>query len=190
MTPTSQCSWRKLTFKVQTTCFYGIPFHVLSLSAQCEPKLFGIQQRCQPLALGIGEFVFAENQICKVPPPLAICTLPPPPVQPPEGVCFPLAPEDGYSLQIDNRYQRGCVFVASYNVSMESVKRHAYLLTSIATPPNVEPDLRDGILTVSPIPGMVQLIPGVRHYHGFLKPGGFWVGYIGVRVRVTIFKPL
>ena len=35
----------------------------------------------------------------------------------------------------------------------------ADLLSS--TPPNVEPGLREGILTVSPIPGIVQLIPGV-----------------------------
>ena len=29
----------------------------------------------------------------------------------------------------------------------------------------------------------------VRHYHGFAKPCGFWVGYKGVRVWVSIFDP-
>jgi hypothetical protein len=52
-------------------------------------------------------------------------------------------------------------------VSIESVNYHAHLLVSVATPPNVEPDLSEDILMVSSILGMVKLIPGIPFANDF-----------------------
>jgi hypothetical protein len=59
--------------------------------------------------------------------------------------------------------------VADYNISEENVEAHRKSLENIATPPNVEPNLIEGSFVASPIPGMVEMIPGIPFafaYHG------------------------
>jgi hypothetical protein len=107
------------------------------------------------------EFSFSVQDICLAPPPAETQLTAPNPVPPPDGDYYPLAPHSGYQLVADARYQRGYVYIADYNISEENVKAHGKSLEKIATPPNVEPNLIGGSFVASPIPGMVQMIPGI-----------------------------
>ena len=107
------------------------------------------------------EFSYSPEDLCLAPPPAETHLSAPYPASPPEGDYYPLAPESGYELVADARYMRGYVYVANYNVSEESVKAHGKSLECIATPPNVEPKLVRGSFVASPIPGMIQMIPGI-----------------------------
>ena len=107
------------------------------------------------------EFSFSPEDLCSAAPPEETHLSAPYPASPPEGDYYPLAPQSGYELVADARYIRGYVYVANYNISEESVKAHGKLLEHIATPPNVEPKLVRGSFVASPIPGMIQMIPGI-----------------------------
>ena len=107
------------------------------------------------------EFSFSPEDLCLAAPPEETHLSAPYPASPPEGDYYPLAPQSGYELVADACYIRGYVYVANYNISEESVMAHGKLLERIATPPNVEPKLVHGSFVASPIPGMVQIIPGI-----------------------------
>lgn len=79
--------------------------------------------------------------------------------EPPVGMSYPLAPIDGYALQRDNRYMSGHVYAANYPLS--KMEMHKDRMLHLETPPNVEPKFKDGRFTADPIPGMVQLVPGI-----------------------------
>jgi hypothetical protein len=85
----------------------------------------------------------------------------PDPTSPPDGEYYPLAPQSGYQLVADARYIRGYVYIADYDISEDSVNAHGKSLEQIATPPNIEPNLIGGSFVASPIPGMVNMIPGI-----------------------------
>jgi hypothetical protein len=115
------------------------------------------------------EFSFSAEDLCSAPPPAETHLIAPHPDPPPDGDYYPLAPSSGYELVADARYKRGYVYVADYNVSKENVEAHGKSLELIATPPNIEPNLINGSFVASPIPGMVQMVPGIPFafaYHG------------------------
>lgn len=107
------------------------------------------------------EFSFSPEELCSAPPPAETHLSAPYPASPPEGDYYPLAPQTGYELVADARYIRGYVYIANYDISEESVKAHGKSLECIATPPNVEPKLVRGSFIAHPIPGMVQMTPGI-----------------------------
>ncbi|KDR65625.1 hypothetical protein GALMADRAFT_162429 [Galerina marginata CBS 339.88] len=115
------------------------------------------------------EFSFTAAELCSALPPVETHLTAPTPAAPPDGDYYPLAPDSGYELVADARYKRGYVYVADYNVSKENVEVHGKLLEKVTTPPNVEPNLIGGSFVASPIPGMVQMVPGIPFvfaYHG------------------------
>jgi hypothetical protein len=115
------------------------------------------------------EFSFSAEDLCPAPPPAETLLTAPDPALPPDGDYYPLAPHSGYQLVADARYKRGYVYVADYNVSEENVVAHGKCLEHIATPPNVEPNIIGGSFVASPIPGMVEMVPGIPFafaYHG------------------------
>lgn len=115
------------------------------------------------------EFSFNTEELCSAVPPVELHLTAPSPAPPPDGDYYPLVPDSGYQLVADARYIRGYVYVADYNVSEENVQAHGKALEHIATPPNVVPDLVGESFVASPIPGMVQMAPGIPFafaYHG------------------------
>jgi len=113
------------------------------------------------------EFVFETSQLSTEPRPATEVLLPPTAVKPAPNEYYPIAPQDGYRLVEDSRYQRGYVYIADYDVSYEALEAHKEQLSKLATPPNVHPEVNDGVTTVLPIPGMVRLIPGVPFAFAF-----------------------
>jgi hypothetical protein len=61
----------------------------------------------------------------------------------------------------DGRYKCGYVYIASYDISEGNVQAHGALLEKTATPPGVDPVVVNGSCVSSPIPGMVQMVPGI-----------------------------
>ena len=115
------------------------------------------------------DFLFSSADLCPSPPPAEIHLTAPTPVSLPKGDYYPLAPLSGYELVADACYKCGYVYIADYNVSEENVQVHGKLLEQVATPPNVEPTLIGATFVASPIPGMVQMVPGIPFgfaYHG------------------------
>lgn len=116
-----------------------------------------------PKAVGpsASEFSFAPDELNSSPPPTERVLLAPSPAAPPTDRYYPLAPAEGYKLIQDSRYKRGYVYVSSYDISPENVKAHAKLLGKIADPPNIRPERVNGAFVSSPIPGMIEMVPGV-----------------------------
>ena len=79
--------------------------------------------------------------------------------EPPLGFSYPLAPVSGYTLTEDTRYLRGYVYSAAYDPTQRDV--HRGRLISITTPPNFHAENVDGRYVTKPIPGMIQMVPGV-----------------------------
>lgn len=148
-------------------CFFLRLTFVLLVDHASERKLFGTQEQFRPVAPSTTEFVFTIGETCKAPPPSISVSLREPPVEPPDGHYYPLAPAEGYVLQEDRRYRRNYAFITRCNISKEFIRSHGNLLMVTATPPNVEPELIDGIVTTKPIPGMVRMIPGVPYASHF-----------------------
>lgn len=109
------------------------------------------------------DFCFTLENLLAQPPPAESRAIPHSPVTPPTGRYFPLAPEDGYELMMDNHYQCGRVYVAPYNVTETALHQHRAALKTITTPPHVDPELVDGVFVAKPIPGMVRMIPGIPY---------------------------
>ena len=107
------------------------------------------------------DFLFSSADLCPSPPPAEIHLTAPTPVSPPKGDYYPLALLSGYELVANARYKCGYVYIADYNVSEENVQAHGKLLEQVVTPPNVEPALIGATFVASPIPGMVQMVPGI-----------------------------
>lgn len=108
------------------------------------------------------EFVYSADQLCTAGSPLLALQEPPPAVPFPADATYPQAPT--YVLVKDNRYERGYVYAASFKV--ENIETHRNLLMSVVEPPNTAPRLIDGVYVADPIPGMVQMVPGVPYiYH-------------------------
>ncbi|KAJ3501747.1 hypothetical protein NLJ89_g9201 [Agrocybe chaxingu] len=80
---------------------------------------------------------------------------------PPPQQFYPLAPEDGYHLEPDDRYLRGYVYWAGYDLSKLDVHRNR--LVNIATPPEIHATLRGDKYEATPVPGMIQMVPGVPY---------------------------
>ena len=115
------------------------------------------------------EFSFDAEDLYPATPPAELHLTAPNPTPPPDRDYYPLAPTSGYELVADAHYKQGYVYVADYNVSEESVEAHHKCLECIATPPEVEPNLVDGSFVSAPIPGMIQMVPGIPFafaYHG------------------------
>lgn len=108
------------------------------------------------------EFVYSDADLCTADAP-AIRLQDPPPAAPfPSNAVFPQAPV--YTLIQDRRYQRGYVYATRYYTQHVSIHR-AYMM-SIVEPPNTAPRYLNGKYVANPIPGMVQMIPGVPYvYH-------------------------
>ena len=138
----------------------------LPIGIPVDTSIFAAAIPTPPLS---SEFSFSARDICPAPPPAETQLTAPDSAPPPDGDYYPLAPPSGYQLIADARYKRGYVYVADYNISEENVKAHGKFLEQIATPPNVDPNLIGGSFVASPIPGMVQMIPGIPFafaYHG------------------------
>lgn len=121
--------------------------------------LYTIPKSVSPL---IANFSFTESELCSSQLLLEQVLSAPCAVTPPRGCYYPLAPVGGYKLVSDLRYRRGKVYIAPYDVSKESVMSHAALLATTCTPPNVDPQLvGNQVFVSSPIPGMIQMVPGV-----------------------------
>ena len=130
----------------------------LLMGIQVDTAIFSASTPTPPLQ---SEFLFRAEDLCPAPPPTETHLTAPDPASPPEGEYYPLAPQSGYKLVADARYKRGYVYTADYNVSEDNVKAHGKYLECIATPPNIEPNLIGCSFVPSPIPGMVQMIPGI-----------------------------
>lgn len=76
---------------------------------------------------------------------------------PPLGRYFPSCPSNGYVLERDNRYTRGFVYAAPYNVSLSAMNEHKDRLINIAMPP-ISMSPVDGKIA---IPSMIQMVPGI-----------------------------
>ncbi|KAF9032190.1 hypothetical protein BJ165DRAFT_1535148 [Panaeolus papilionaceus] len=81
----------------------------------------------------------------------------PPPCQPPPQGYYPVALE--YRLQEDCRYASGSIYVADYPLTF--CEEHRQSLLAIQTPPECTPVLMEGRYVLKPIPGMINLIPGI-----------------------------
>jgi hypothetical protein len=107
------------------------------------------------------DFCFNSAELCTAPPPAERHLIAPTPVPPPDGEYYPLAPDSGYELVSDARYKSGYVYIASYDISEGNVQAHGKLLEKTSTPPNVDATSIGGTFVTSPIPGMVQMVPGI-----------------------------
>ena len=141
--------------------------------AECVSKhlLFGIpvDTAITPTPLIRSEFSFSMEDLCAALLLAETRLLAPNPAPPPDGDYYPLAPQSGYELVSNAGYKRGYIYVANYNISEENVKAHGKSLENIATPPNIEPNFVEGSFVASPIPCMVEMIPGIPFafaYHG------------------------
>jgi hypothetical protein len=130
----------------------------LLMGIQVDTAIFAASTPTPPLQ---SEFSFRAEDLCPAPPPAETHLTAPDPASPPDGEYYPLAPHSGYELVADARYKRGYVYIAEYNVSEDNVNAHRKSLECISTPPNVTPRLIRGSFLTSPIPGMVQMIPGI-----------------------------
>jgi len=131
--------------------------------------LFGVhpKQANKPVAPLPSEFCFSPENLLAWPSPAESRLVPPSPATPPNGRYFPLAPENGYELMMDNHYQSGRVYVAAYDITETALHQHRDTLKTIATPPNVDPELIDGAFVSKPIPGMVKMVPGIPFAFSF-----------------------
>ena len=130
----------------------------LPIGIQVDTTIFPNPNAMAPLQI---DFSFRPEELCPAAPPTQTHLIAPNPAKPPNGEYYPLAPQSGYQLVADARYIRGYVYIADYDVSEDNVKTHGKSLECIATPPNIEPELIEGSFVASPIPGMVDMIPGI-----------------------------
>ena len=83
---------------------------------------------------------------------------PPPPIKDPSDGTYPNSL--AYTLRSTSSYTRGCIYVLDWSSHEKHALQGRLLLTRM--PPNATPKWSiDGCLTVEPIPGMIQLVPGV-----------------------------
>lgn len=105
------------------------------------------------------EFLFSESELSTAPPPAKSKISRNPEALAPAGVYYPLAPADGYKLMPSRKYMRGFAYVASYDLHYKSL--HRELLLNTAVPPGIEAKLEGDAFTSVPLPGMVEMVPGV-----------------------------
>ena len=139
-----------------------------SVHAQAAPtthELYGIPQNLDRIQLVIPDltaeqFLWEENQMSSdviLPPSQLVC---PSPAPDPQGGCYPRAAE--FTLSPKTRsYMRGYAYVTPWKLANRSTDTERLLCMRMppgATPNGNEPCTS---LKIVPIPGMIQLIPGV-----------------------------
>jgi hypothetical protein len=105
------------------------------------------------------DFLYLEHMLSRAPAPTELTLTPPPSATPPKGQTFPQALV--FHLRKDHRFRRGWCYYANYVLSKMPQHREELMVTS--TPPNIKPELVDGCYVASPIPGMIQMIPGIPY---------------------------
>lgn len=96
-------------------------------------------------------------------PELPARLIPPAATQPPRGSTYPDSHE--WILREDNRFARHRCYVQDKSMLLDATMREKSHNLHIVTPPNVNADYDQQTkkITSRPIPGMVQMIPGVPH---------------------------
>jgi hypothetical protein len=107
-------------------------------------------------------FIYQESEtLCSshpAPNPAIPQLLKPPPAEtPPQGDSFPQSPT--WILKKDLRFLRGYIYTANYQLSSLNMDRKR--MSSIISPPNITPVFHNGQYVLKPIPGMVQMVPGI-----------------------------
>jgi hypothetical protein len=103
------------------------------------------------------EFSWGDSEVSKDPTPLPSSAAPPPPIADPPGGTYPQAAT--YTLRPTRHYTQGLVYTSPWSSDRKDALKQRLLVTRI--PPNTRPSLSNGELRVQPIPGMIQLVPGV-----------------------------
>jgi hypothetical protein len=105
------------------------------------------------------QFIYSPKNICTSPPPELQLQVPPTPVPMPEHGTYPHAPE--FTCVKDSQYQCGYVYAANYKLT--SIPAQQAHLMLVLEPHNTAPRWEQGRYLAEPIPGMVQMVPGVPY---------------------------
>ncbi|KAF5309401.1 hypothetical protein D9619_012397 [Psilocybe cf. subviscida] len=132
--------------RVHTRTFFG----TTSVAGQAVP----------PIVSPLGdEFLFSESELCTAPRPGKSTIQRNPEALAPADVYYPLAPAGGYDLRPSQKYMRGFAYVAAYDLNHKLL--HRELLLKTAVPPDIGAKLEKDTFTSVPLPGMVEMVPGV-----------------------------
>ncbi|KAF8833739.1 hypothetical protein BDN67DRAFT_1072857 [Paxillus ammoniavirescens] len=96
-------------------------------------------------------------------PPLLSTAEAPHPATPPDGWYYPIAPTYQLNATPDDRFRRRYRYSTVYDPTDAPTLRSLY--SKVVSPPNVSasPAFVDGRAVIEPIPGMIQMIPGIPY---------------------------
>ena len=103
------------------------------------------------------DFLWQDSDLSMDPRSLPQMISPPPSAEDPPGGTYPQALS--YVLEQTSSHTRGHIYRTGWSSANNESLRNRLLITRI--PPKARPSRVNGELSVQPIPGMIQLIPGV-----------------------------
>ncbi|KAJ7132614.1 hypothetical protein C8R44DRAFT_978098 [Mycena epipterygia] len=123
--------------------------------------LFGHPKDVKPIKPDPTHFLYSDAELSPAPPPSDLILIPP---LPKDGDPTPTAnflfPQSGiWTLKRTNSYQRGWVYTTPYYLHSKDADRDRMLRVEV--PPQLFPQVEGGKFVHRPVPGCIQMIPGV-----------------------------